>query len=332
MKNLFNNQNNKIQILVIVIVLLLVFLVLCKSRISKETFTAPTPILQHSDISNIDLNVNNNRNYYFKSVRGFKVNKVFEDGIEYEFYEPENTYTHSVNNITQYRVDTTNPSTTTKSTIIKNFLLIVGIYKKNDDDSNPIFQNYKIISIQTEDLEVISQSDDFVLYTNNTGVNTRPARRFKKKINLPKVDSTDNKTLYYKLGLVTVYNYINSSTATQPIYYIETSNVMNVSNMYIQNNNYMIFLRNSDMENVDTDWNDFQKMKTEQRAGKVVDPDSGKIISTADGEFQYMKSNLGGYPDNLYLQLDTNYNTLNELATNQLSQGILNVNVHTENL
>ena len=34
-----------------------------------------------------------------------------------------------------------------------------------------------------------------------------------------------------------------------------------------------------------------------------------------------MKSNLGGYPDNLYLQLDTNYNTLNELAKNQLSQG-----------
>jgi hypothetical protein len=325
MKNLFKNQNNKIQILVIVIVLLLVFLVLCKSRRNKEGFQTQT-ILQHNNIR--DLNAN--RNDYFKSVRGFKVNKVFEDGIEYEFYEPQNTYLDTTTN--QYKVDTTSTTSPTSFTIIKNFLLLVGIYKKNDNGT-PIQQNYKIISIRPEDLDVISTTDNFVLYTNDSGNNTRPARRFRTKINLPKVDSTDDKILYYKLGLVTVYKYNNTSTtsSTSP-QYIETSNVMNVSNMYIQNNDYMIFLRNSDMENVDKDWSDFQKMKTEQRDGKVVDPDSGQIISTADGEFQYMKSNLGGYPDNLHLQLDTNYNTLNELATNQLSQGILNVNVHTENL
>lgn len=319
MKNLFNNQNNKIQILVIVIVLLLVFLVLCKSRKNKEAFTAGS-VLMYSNI----LNLNVNRNNYFKSVRGFKVNKIFEDGIEYEFYEPQDTYINSAGSVTQYRVDTT-MSSTNYFTLIKNFLLLIGIYKKNDSGGFDK-HNYKIISIRPEELQTISTTNDFVLYTNGSGNNTTPARRFRNKVVLPKVDLNDDKLYYYKLGLVTVYTYDTNQQ------YTETSNVENVSNLYIQNNDYMIYLRNSNMDNVEKDWNDYQKMKREEREGKVIDPDSGKVISTANGEFEYIKSNLGGYPDNLYLQLDTNYHTLNELATKQLSQGILNVNVHTENL
>ena len=73
-------------------------------------------------------------------------------------------------------------------------------------------------------------------------------------------------------------------------------------------------------------------MKKEERESKVVDESTGRVISTANGEYEMIKKNWGGYPDNLLLQLNTNYKTLDELIKGQLSQGILDINVHTEEL
>ena len=46
----------------------------------------------------------------------------------------------------------------------------------------------------------------------------------------------------------------------------------------------------------------------------------------------FIKANLGGYPDNLFLQERTGDKSLNELMKRQLSLGILNVNVHTQGM
>ena len=54
-------------------------------------------------------------------------------------------------------------------------------------------------------------------------------------------------------------------------------------------------------------------------------------ISTADGQYELIKSQLGNYPDNLLLDSQTvNNGTLADLVDKSMAQAIINVNVSTE--
>ena len=53
-------------------------------------------------------------------------------------------------------------------------------------------------------------------------------------------------------------------------------------------------------------------------------------ISTADGQYELIKSQLGNYPDNLFLDSQTiNSNSLSDLVDKSMAQALLNVNVST---
>lgn len=52
------------------------------------------------------------------------------------------------------------------------------------------------------------------------------------------------------------------------------------------------------------------------------------IISGADGKFERLKTELGGYPDNLILDDMTGFTSLEDLIKRQLNAGIIDVNVH----
>ena len=55
---------------------------------------------------------------------------------------------------------------------------------------------------------------------------------------------------------------------------------------------------------------------------------NNSTISTADGKYELIKSQLGNYPDNLLLDSQTvNDTSLNDLLDKTMAQGIINLNV-----
>ena len=55
---------------------------------------------------------------------------------------------------------------------------------------------------------------------------------------------------------------------------------------------------------------------------------NSSMISTADGQYELIKSQLGNYPDNLLLDEQTiNQKSLSDLVDKNMSNGILNINV-----
>jgi hypothetical protein len=57
---------------------------------------------------------------------------------------------------------------------------------------------------------------------------------------------------------------------------------------------------------------------------------SANSISTADGKYELIKSQLGNYPDNLVLDTQTvNNNSLSDLVDKSMAQALLNINVST---
>ena len=50
---------------------------------------------------------------------------------------------------------------------------------------------------------------------------------------------------------------------------------------------------------------------------------------TADGRFEMIRRQLGGYPDNLFIEEHTGPKSLDELVKRHLALGIMNINVHT---
>lgn len=52
------------------------------------------------------------------------------------------------------------------------------------------------------------------------------------------------------------------------------------------------------------------------------------VIGTADGQFEIIRQSLGGYPDNLFISQEVSQDTLANAATQQLSLGIIDINVN----
>jgi hypothetical protein len=51
------------------------------------------------------------------------------------------------------------------------------------------------------------------------------------------------------------------------------------------------------------------------------------ILGTADGQFEMIKSSLGGYPDQLFINQSIGADTLNQALSKQLSLGIIDIKV-----
>ena len=65
------------------------------------------------------------------------------------------------------------------------------------------------------------------------------------------------------------------------------------------------------------------KTKNESLTEQQMDKLNSKLISEAGGEYEFHKQQLGGFPDNLVL--DINKNTLSDLVDDTMSLGEINV-------
>ena len=123
--------------------------------------------------------------------------------------------------------------------------------------------------------------------------------------NLDIKDSSGN-LYYYKLGVSAIYS---------------TGNSVYVTPYNISNSNKMFTLNTSvDVQN--------------QQGTNTVNPVSANTysdtISTADGQYELIKAQLGNYPDNLLLETQTTTDTtLSDLVDKSMAQAILNINIET---
>ena len=81
----------------------------------------------------------------------------------------------------------------------------------------------------------------------------------------------------------------------------------------------------------------FTTITSVDNQNKIVQPQTtisantySNTISTVDGQYELIKSQLGNYPDNLFLDSQTiNNNSLSDLLDKSMAQALLNVNVST---
>ena len=124
-------------------------------------------------------------------------------------------------------------------------------------------------------------------------------------------DSSGN-IYYYKLGVSAIYKDENYNTPMSIPYNITSKDKFFTLNqsLELQNNQYKDFLAYQ---------NELAKKSTNIY---------NSTISSADGQYELIKSQLGNYPDNLVIDDQTiNENTLNELVDKTMAQGIINLNV-----
>ena len=68
-----------------------------------------------------------------------------------------------------------------------------------------------------------------------------------------------------------------------------------------------------------------RKVKEMEKTEKQRDRLNEQIISSAGGEYEFLKKQLGNYPNSLIL--DTKHNTLEELANKSMALGEINLDI-----
>lgn len=128
------------------------------------------------------------------------------------------------------------------------------------------------------------------------------------------LDITDanNDPYYYKIGIASIYDWGNSNFVTP--YNITTSNKLFTLNKSIDDQNSLFM--------------EFVEYKKNQNDAKLINVPNSELMSSASGQYELIKSQLGGYPDNLLINTKSNLeNSLADLVDKSMAEGILNVNV-----
>lgn len=151
--------------------------------------------------------------------------------------------------------------------------------------------------------------------TANTNVcvmnNDQPACKYVFN-NIDIIDSNGN-LYYYKCGVIAVYSWGNSRI-------VVPYNVNTVNN---------IFSLDTSLDQQNNLYASFQQFKQQQENKQTSDKVLNNTMSTANGQYEIIKSQIGNYPDNLILDPNSN-SSLNDLVDKSMALGIIDVNVNIE--
>lgn len=130
----------------------------------------------------------------------------------------------------------------------------------------------------------------------------------KCKYTLTDIDHVDNdgNILYYRVSVIPVDNNGVPANYIEPVYPGGYSH-------------FVMAKSNEEMDRVINKIKEIDKARTERKDL------NDEIISEATGEYNFLKRQLGGYPDALIY--DINKNTLNELVNESMALGEINLNV-----
>jgi len=131
---------------------------------------------------------------------------------------------------------------------------------------------------------------------------------------------TDGNLYYYKIGIAAVYDWGNSNFVIP--YNVSSSN--------------KLFTLDTSIDQQDTLYNEFLQYKQQQKqnanttgqTSSGIGNSYGNTISTADGQYELIKSQLGNYPSNLLMDTTSAKQALlSDLVDKSMAQGLLNINV-----
>lgn len=195
------------------------------------------------------------------------------------------------------------------------FLVVLAQYDNNMVNTG---KNDFFLSNEYE-LNPVSQLTQTTVNTNLcTILNGRPFCQYKFS-NLD-VRDNDGNLYYYKIGISSIFN-------------------GNVNSEFVMPNNIAspnkLFTLDSSAENQSRQFKDFQTYqsmtKPTNSSTSTISPNIyDKTMATADGQYEFIKSQLGGYPDNLLLDsLELSQGTLNDLVGKSMAPIIVNATVNS---
>ena len=302
------------QMIIILLFVILLYIIL-KDR-QNENFET-----EHFQTGNDYLdNPNDNPN-----VRGLTVTDIKSDKFSIKFHAPKG-YISRGNG--KYIVDTSNyggRSNLYKFQLeVESFLVVVGIYSDRTGKNLLRTNTYNIYPNECKP----SGPYDVIEYDEEICTRTIVLTDLDKLINELKVDDSIP-TLYVKVGVIAMYKH-NNNSIIKDLYGMPVL----PNNPSIMANKGLFPLKQFNINLDDSDYIEFEKFKRQRELDRQLESsdDGGEPCIGADGNMDFIKANLGGYPDNLFLQERTGDKSLKELMKRQLSLGILNVNVHTQGM
>ena len=236
--------------------------------------TTPSSVVTETNLNSSSI-LSNDLSNKFPAPTDLFIENITDTGVEFSFNSP---IIISQKNVISYN-------------------LIVAEYN-NPDGFSPS-DNYTIHSFTPESIKE-SCSD-------NVGQDTINCR---KMISL-KMKDNNNKTIFYRLGLMALYPDGSSN--------INTHNNISIFRLGVSVTKHLAILQNAMKE----------KEESPLELNNLTDKEGEEGSYTADGQFEMIKRQLGGYPDNLFIEEHTGPKSLDELVKRQLALGILNINVHT---
>jgi hypothetical protein len=133
--------------------------------------------------------------------------------------------------------------------------------------------------------------------------------------NLDVADAEGN-PYYYKIGISAVYSDGNSSFELP--YNVSSKN--------------KLFTLSTSIDTQNNDYNDYIKYKQMQTQLESQTSNYTTGTATADGQYEFIKSQLGGYPNNLIMDpISAKQNLLSDLIDKSMNEAVLNVNVYSNN-
>jgi hypothetical protein len=138
--------------------------------------------------------------------------------------------------------------------------------------------------------------------------------------NLDTIDTNGN-LYYYKIGIAAVYDDRGNSNFVTP-YNVNSSN--------------KLFSLDSAIDQQDDLFNEFIKYKNQKQLNAQstgqTSTSNNIAMSTADGQYEIIRAQLGNYPSNLLMDpTSAKQNLLSDLVDKSMAQGLLNVNVSIDN-
>lgn len=292
-----NNDNQQIIILIFLVVFFGYLLVLCKS--SKENFQMDTILSEDNSGDTLPNNCIPGDNIVeYPEPKGFRIINMKNDEIEIEFYSPETILCDDVLKLKE------NSNLSAEDNIYK-YVVVLATYKNKNTTQSPIDDNFKTFYIDPENN---NETNQFLKYNSNY---------YTYKIKVPTTEDEYGNKYYHRIGLFISYIYGENQGQ---------SNIINVENSRIIGNNYYFQLQDQDVQQSDIAFEEYLKFKQEKPKEVKITTDTCEY--GADGNLEFIKRNLGGYPDNLFLAERTGPKSLGELTKRQLSLGILDINVH----
>jgi len=131
------------------------------------------------------------------------------------------------------------------------------------------------------------------------------------------IDIKDNygNLYYYKIGISAIYPNGNSK-------YVTPYNINSANKMFSLTNTI-------DKQNIEN--TNLQECVQSKNNNSAISSTYNDTILTADGQYELIKSQLGNYPDNLFLESEKiNKGSLADLVDKSMAQALLNVNVSVQ--